>query len=72
MYLILFIGIMVVSLIVQTRFKNKFKKYAEMPLSNGMSGAEIAQKMLNDNGIYDVKVVSIPDRLVTIIRQIKP
>ncbi|WP_312791011.1 zinc metallopeptidase [Sphingobacterium sp.] len=63
MYLILFIGIMVVSLIVQTRFKNKFKKYSEMPLGNGMSGAEIAQKMLNDNGIYDVKVLSIPDRL---------
>lgn len=63
MYWILFIGIMVVSLIVQTRFRNKFKKYSEMPLSNGMSGAEIAQKMLHDNGIYDVQVLSIPDRL---------
>jgi len=63
MYWILFIGIMVISLIVQTRFKNKFKKYSEIPLTSGLTGAEIAQKMLHDNGIYDVKVVSIPDRL---------
>ncbi|KKX52302.1 membrane protein [Sphingobacterium sp. IITKGP-BTPF85] len=63
MYWILFIGIMVISLIVQTRFKNKFKKYSEIPLTSGLTGAEIAQKMLYDNGIYDVKVVSIPDRL---------
>jgi len=63
MYWILFIGIMVVSLIVQTRFKNKFKKYSEIPLTSGLTGAEIAQKMLVDNGIHDVQVVSIPDRL---------
>ncbi|MEN5235233.1 zinc metallopeptidase [Sphingobacterium faecium] len=63
MYWILFIGIMVVSLIVQTRFKNKFKKYSEIPLTSGLTGGEIAQKMLADNGIYDVQVVSIPDRL---------
>lgn len=54
---------MVVSLIVQTRFKNKFKKYSEIPLTSGLTGGEIAQKMLTDNGIYDVQVVSIPDRL---------
>jgi len=63
MYWILFIGIMVVSLIVQTRFKNKFKKYSEIPLTSGLTGGEIAQKMLTDNGIYDVQVVSIPERL---------
>jgi len=63
MYWILFIGIMLISMIVQWRFKNKFKKYSEMPLSSGLSGAEIAQKMLHENGIYDVKVVSVEGRL---------
>lgn len=63
MYWILFIGIALVSWLVQSRFKNKFKKYSEIPLSSGLTGAEIAQKMLHDSGIYDVKVVSIPDQL---------
>ncbi|WP_344673077.1 zinc metallopeptidase [Sphingobacterium kyonggiense] len=63
MYWIIFIGIMLVSWIVQIRFKNKFKKYSEMPLSSGMSGAEIAQKMLNDNGISDVQVISVEGQL---------
>lgn len=62
-YWILFIGIMIASLIVQTRFKNRFKKYSEMPLSSGLSGAEIAQKMLHESGIYDVQVTSIEGKL---------
>lgn len=57
MYWILFIGIMVLGLIVQSVLQSKFGKYSKVPLPNGMSGAEIAMKMLNDNGIYDVKVV---------------
>lgn len=57
MYWILFIGIMVLGLIVQGVLQSKFGKYSKVPLPNGMSGAEIAMKMLNDNGIYDVKVV---------------
>ncbi|GGH05290.1 zinc metallopeptidase [Sphingobacterium alkalisoli] len=60
---ILLIGIGIVSMIVQSRFKNKFKKYSEMPLASGMSGADIAKKMLNDNGIYDVKVISVEGQL---------
>ena len=63
MYWIIFIGIMVVSWIVQFIFKNKFKIYSEMPLSSGLSGAEIAQKMLNDNGINDVQVISVEGQL---------
>jgi len=63
MYWIIFIGIMLVSWIVQWRFKSKFKKYSEMPLSSGMSGAEIAQKMLRDNGISDVQVISVEGQL---------
>ena len=54
---ILFIGIMVLGLIVQGVLQSKFSKYSKVPLPNGMSGAEVAMKMLNDNGIYDVKVV---------------
>lgn len=54
---ILFIGIMVLGLIVQGVLQSKFGKYSKVPLPSGMSGAEVAQKMLHDNGIYDVKVV---------------
>lgn len=50
--------IMVASLIIQQTLNSKFNKYSKVPTSNGMTGAEIAQKMLHDNGIYDVKVVS--------------
>src|SRR5690625_3051429 len=62
-YWILFIGIMVISMIVQARFKNRFKKYSEMALSSGLTGAEVAEKMLQENGIYDVQVTSIEGRL---------
>ena len=60
---ILLIGIGIISMIVQSRFKNKFKKYSEMPLTSGLSGAEIAQKMLHDNNIYDVKIISVEGQL---------
>lgn len=63
LYWILFIGIMLVSMIVQWRFKNKFKKYSEMPLSSGMTGRDIAQQMLHDNGIYDVEIISVQGQL---------
>lgn len=55
---IITIIIMVASLIIQQTLNSKFNKYSKVPTSNGMTGAEIAQKMLHDNGIYDVKVVS--------------
>jgi Zn-dependent membrane protease YugP len=48
---------------VSQKLKNKFKHYSEIRLENGLSGREIAQKMLNDNGIYDVKVISTPGQL---------
>ncbi|MFP9099929.1 zinc metallopeptidase [Flavobacterium sp. RHBU_24] len=58
------IGIIgLISFAVQSRLKNKFEKYSKVHLRNGMSGAEIAQKMLNDNGIYDVRVISTPGQL---------
>lgn len=59
--LIILIGIL--GMWVQSRLKNKFKKYSKLHLQNNMSGKEIAEKMLSDNGIYDVKVISTPGSL---------
>ncbi|WP_449438518.1 zinc metallopeptidase [Pedobacter steynii] len=57
-------GIMfIVGLIVSNRLKSKFKEYSEIGLANGMSGREVAEKMLSDNGIYDVRVMSTPGHL---------
>ena len=52
---LLFIGI---SFIVSMILKSKFSKYSKIPLSNRMSGKEVAEKMLRENGIYDVKVTA--------------
>ncbi|MBW8242247.1 zinc metallopeptidase [Muricauda oceani] len=62
-YYILIGGIALVSWLVSNRLKSKFKKYSKVHLRNGMSGAEIAQKMLDDHGIRDVKVISTPGML---------
>lgn len=62
-YLILIGGIALFSWLVSSRLKSKFEQYSKIHLRNGMSGAEIAEKMLHDNGIYDVKVISTAGRL---------
>lgn len=62
-YYILMGVIMLVSWLVGQRLQSKFDKYSKLRLRNGMSGAEIAEKMLHDHGIYDVKVISTPGRL---------
>ena len=54
---VIMILVMVVSLLVQQMLQSRFNKYSQVGLPNGMSGAEVAQKMLHDHGIYDVKVV---------------
>ncbi|RYZ99586.1 MAG: zinc metallopeptidase [Sphingobacteriaceae bacterium] len=59
----LMIGIALVSFIVQWRFKSKFKQYSEIGLLSGLSGAEIAERMLRDHGITDVKVISVEGQL---------
>ncbi|MCA0933222.1 zinc metallopeptidase [Lutimonas saemankumensis] len=59
--LIIIIGLL--GMLVQGRLKSKFKKYSNLRLQNGMSGREIAEKMLADNGIYDVQVISTPGML---------
>ncbi len=53
---LLFLGI---SMLVSMVLKSKFKKYSKVPLRNGLSGREIAEKMLRENGIFDVKVSSV-------------
>ncbi len=53
---LIFLGI---SMIVSLVLKSKFTKYSKVPLANGMTGREIAEKMLRENGIYDVKVTSV-------------
>lgn len=55
--------IFIVSWYVSNKLKKKFKEYSEVYLENGMSGKEIAEKMLRDNGITDVKVISTPGML---------
>ncbi len=54
---------MIVGGIVSSKLKSKFKKYSQIPTLSGMSGKEIAEKMLSDNGIRDVKVISVPGKL---------
>ena len=54
---IIFIAIAVAGWIVQNTLQNRFKKYSKIPLRNGMTGKEVAEKMLHDNGIYDVQVI---------------
>ena len=53
---IIFIGIAVISYLVQANLKNKFDRYSREPIAGGMTGREVAEKMLHDNGIYDVTV----------------
>ncbi|TDO26631.1 hypothetical protein BC659_1939 [Sediminibacterium goheungense] len=53
---LLFLGI---SFLVSSRLRAKFTRYSQEPIANGLSGKEIAEKMLHDNGIYDVKVISV-------------
>lgn len=54
---------MLIGMAVQFRLKSKFSEYSKVPTGSGMSGYEIAQKMLKDNGIYDVQVTSVPGAL---------
>jgi uncharacterized protein len=63
MYLILAGLLMLVSWLVSNRLKNKFELYSKLQLQNGMSGKEIAERMLSDHGISDVRVISVEGQL---------
>ena len=60
---IIFIGIAILSFIVQANLQRKFKKYSQIPLTNGMTGKEVAEQMLRQNEINDVKVISTKGQL---------
>lgn len=62
-YYILIGAIALVSWLVSNKLKKKFAHYSKVQLQNGMTGREIAEKMLSDNGIYDVEVISTPGQL---------
>lgn len=63
MYWILFIGVAVLSYVVQASFQKKFRQASEVPLLGGMTGREVAVRMLAEHGIHDVKVTSTPGQL---------
>jgi Zn-dependent membrane protease YugP len=60
---LLMAAIALVSFIVQSRFRSKFREYSEIPLLSGLAGKDVAEKMLRDNGIYDVRVISVEGQL---------
>ncbi len=62
-YYIMIGAIALFSWLVSRKLKSKFEHYSKVTLRNGMSGAEIAEKMLQDHGITDVKVISTPGQL---------
>ncbi|MCC6251335.1 MAG: zinc metallopeptidase [Bacteroidia bacterium] len=53
----------IISWVISNRLKSKFEAYSQIPLSSNMSGSEVAKKMLNDAGIYDVKIISVEGQL---------
>lgn len=61
--LIILIAFMLIGFLVGNRLKSKFNKYSQVGLQSGLSGRETAEMMLRDNGIHDVKVVSVPGHL---------
>jgi len=63
LYWVIFIGIALLSWLVSARLKSKFQKYSQIPLPAGLTGREVAERMLHENGIYDVKVTSVAGSL---------
>jgi Zn-dependent membrane protease YugP len=63
MYWIIFISVALLSWWVSHNLQKKFEKYSRIPIPGGMTGREVAEKMLHDNGIYNVRVISVRGRL---------
>lgn len=63
LYWIIFLVFMVLSLVVSKVLNARIEKYSKIRLSSGLTGKEVAEKMLRDNGIYDVKITSVQGRL---------
>ena len=62
-YLLIVGPVFALSFYVQNQLKSKFKKFSKQPLSANLTGKEVAEKMLNDHGIYDVKIISVKGQL---------
>ncbi|MDR0982947.1 MAG: zinc metallopeptidase [Culturomica sp.] len=60
---IIFIGFMLISWLISHQLKSRFQKYSKIPTNNGMTGRDVVEKMLKDNGIYDVKIGSVSGQL---------
>ncbi len=60
---IIFIGFALISYLIQANLKNKFERFSEIPVDRGLTGRDVAEKMLRDNGIYDVHVTCTPGTL---------
>lgn len=62
-YLLIFGGFMLLSWFISSQLKSKFRKYTHIPLNSGMTGRDVAEKMLKDYGLSDVKVISVEGQL---------
>lgn len=62
-FYVLFGVLMLISWLVSAQLKKKFQRYSQIPMNFGMSGKDVAEKMLRDNGIYDVSVISVDGEL---------
>jgi Zn-dependent membrane protease YugP len=62
-YWIIFIVFMLLSWVVSARLKSKFRSYSKMPIASGLTGRDVAEKMLRDNGVTDVTVHSVQGEL---------
>ncbi|MCC8174047.1 MAG: zinc metallopeptidase, partial [Odoribacter sp.] len=60
---IIFIGFTILSYIISATLRSRFAKYSKIPTANGMTGRDVVEKMLKDNGIYDVKIGSVAGQL---------
>ena len=63
MYWILFIGVAILSYVVQAMLQSRMNKYAQIPIDGGLTGRDVAEKMLRENGIYDVQVTHVAGTL---------
>lgn len=63
LFFVVMIGLLLVGFIVQARLRSKMTEYSQYPTPNGFSGRDVAEKMLRDNGIYDVKITSVQGTL---------
>jgi Zn-dependent membrane protease YugP len=63
MLFIIIIGFMLISMAVGYKLKNRFAAYSKIPMRSGISGREVAERMLRENGIYDVQVTCVPGHL---------